>query len=385
MDGYAGLIHRRDTELSNSNPSFSSTLLDSIYRSIDGEVEDPQELEIFGDTMRKKQSSNSSVFKGSGCRNGGFPGAEAERRRIDRWTEEHVFARRNSEAEVDRKLGMWNSSSSGSSDSSSGVFSSSELESVCNVPSGGTSCYGLNRSKPKPIRTGKEISSSSSSTSHDHQAKTKKSRAPKIYGDLKKVKQPLSPGGRLASFLNSLFTAKKAKVSSAGSDEDRKPKSGNASTCSTASSFSRSCLSKSTTTPSSAARTAEKRSVRFFPVSVIVDADNRPCGHKNLDLPVKEEKSRRVEVTARDLLRNYQKKVEREFGLKRISGAGNNAVKNLKVFEDDGDDADSYASSDLFELDNLSAIGMERYGQELPVYETTNLGTNRAIAKGLIL
>lgn len=350
---------------------------------------------VFQDSMRKKPSG-CSVMKGS-CKNGGFfeDDAAAGFRRacmIEKWMEhkvsEQVVVRRKSTAEVERKLRVWNSSSSGSSDSScGGVFSSSEAESVAGVSSG-SSCYGLNRPKPKPVRTGKELGC------HDHHysqpVKTKKSRALKIYGDLKKVKQPISPGGRLASFLNSLFTAKKAKIS-AGSDEDRKIKSANASTCSSASSFSRSCLSKNTT-PSSTARTAGKRSVRFYPVSVIVDEDSRPCGHKNLDLSVKEElqlrvmeKNRRVEEAARDLLRNYQKKVEREFDLRNT-----NVVKNLKVFEnveddDDDEDAASYASSDLFELDNLSAIGMERYSEELPVYETTHLDTNRAIANGLIL
>ncbi|XP_019194275.1 PREDICTED: protein BIG GRAIN 1-like A isoform X2 [Ipomoea nil] len=385
MDAYG--FQRRDREIPTSNnPSFSSTLLDAIYRSIDGGGEGEEEdLVGFGDSMRKKKQSNCSVIKGS-CKNGGFLEDDVAGLRrvcmIEKWMEQKVgeqaVVRRKSTAEVDRKMRAWNSSSSGSSDSScGGVFSSSEAESVVGVSSG-SSCYGLNRPKPKPVRTG-----------NPPQVKTKKSRALKIYGDLKKAKQgPISPGGRLASFLNSLFTAKKAKFS----DEDRKVKSANASTCSSASSFSRSCLSKTTTPSSSSA--AGKRSVRFYPVSVIVDEDSRPCGHKNLELSVKEElqlrvmeKNRRVEEAARDLLRNYQKKVEREFDLRNT-----NVVKNLKVFEnveddddEEDDDAASYASSDLFELDNLSAIGMERYSEELPVYETTHLDTNRAIANGLIL
>ena len=51
--------------------------------------------------------------------------------------------------------------------------------------------------------------------------------------------------------------------------------------------------------------------------------------------------------------------------------------------EDDDDDAESYSSSDLFELDHLVGIG--RYREELPVYETTNIRTNHAIANGLVL
>ena len=53
--------------------------------------------------------------------------------------------------------------------------------------------------------------------------------------------------------------------------------------------------------------------------------------------------------------------------------------------DEDDDDALSCSSSDLFELDNLSVIGIERYREELPVYETTHFKTNCAIAKGLVL
>lgn len=52
-----------------------------------------------------------------------------------------------------------------------------------------------------------------------------------------------------------------------------------------------------------------------------------------------------------------------------------------KDVEEEDDDAASCASSDLFELDNLSSIGIERYREELPVYETTRLNTNRIISR----
>ncbi|KAJ4717819.1 Protein BIG GRAIN 1-like [Melia azedarach] len=209
-----------------------------------------------------------------------------------------------------------------------------------------------------------------------------KSKALKIYSDLKKVKQPISPGRRLASFLNSLFTAgnaKKAKISSMY--EERKMKTEPESTCSSASSFSRSCLSKTPSSRGKLSNNGMKRSVRFYPVSVIVDEDCRPCGHKNLY--EKEElkyhvmsESKRVEEAARELLKNYQKKKkEEEF----------DHNEEFDEEEEEDGDAASYASSDLFELDNLSAIGIERYREELPVYETTHLDTNRAIASGLIL
>ncbi|MFS8012968.1 putative protein BIG GRAIN 1 [Helianthus anomalus] len=49
----------------------------------------------------------------------------------------------------------------------------------------------------------------------------------------------------------------------------------------------------------------------------------------------------------------------------------------------DDDEASSYASSNLFELD--AAIGMDRCMQELPLYETTSVDANQAIANGLIV
>ncbi|KAM3380050.1 protein BIG GRAIN 1-like A [Capsicum galapagoense] len=401
MDRYT---YQKEREISHSsNPSFSSTLLDAIYRSID---QGEEEIVL---SMRKKQSSNNNMES--------FQKACM----IEKWMEhkvsEKVVVRRKSIADFERKSrNLMNSSSSSSDSSCGGVFSSSETESsypnVVHSSGSSSSCYGLNR--PKPIRTSisapkpekfnknnaKQVNNygdfrhNQLHMERDFAPKTKsetgfvktKSKALKIYGDLKKVKQPISPGGKLASFLNSLFTpgnAKKPKVSS---------NSGNASssTCSSASSFSRSCLSKST--PKSSGN-GTKRSVRFYPVSIIVDEDCQPCGHKNLyddKIPNTEqsvknirnsvneelkfhamEKNRRVEEAAKDLLRNSQ-------------------IKNMEIFDyedDDDDDAASCASSDLFELDNLSAIGIDsnRYLEELPVYETTHLDTNRAIANGLIL
>ncbi|KAK4349823.1 hypothetical protein RND71_029136 [Anisodus tanguticus] len=389
MDRYN---YQKEREISHSsNPSFSSTLLDAIYRSID---QGEEQIVLYKETMRKKQSTNTMENFQKTCM-------------IEKWmehkTSEKVVVGRNS-----RNL-MNSSSSSSSSDSSCvGGFSSSETESVYNNgvnSSGSSSCYGLNR--PKPIRTSISTPNPEGITKNqakslnnyddfrhnrpyivtDFAPKTKnetgfgktKSKALKIYGDLKKVKQPISPGGRLASFLNSIFTTNAKKTKSSAN-------SANASTCSSASSFSRSCLS--TSTPKS---NGTKRSVRFYPVSVIVDEDCQPCGHKNVYedktnlQPIKNirnsineelkfhamEKNRRVEEAAKDLLRNYQR---------------NSQIKNMEIFDED-DDVASCASSDLFELDNLSAIGIDsnRYREELPVYETTHLDTNRAIANCLIL
>ncbi|GAA0183535.1 hypothetical protein LIER_42422 [Lithospermum erythrorhizon] len=416
-----------------SNPSFSSSLLDSIYQSIDrGEDE---ELVVYRETMRKKQQINL------GLKNDEKMGDFQRLQMIEKWMEkesEKIGGRRRSLADFVPKVKdnnpevLFSNSSWSSSDSSNGCwFSASEVEESVfgnsTNKSFSSSCYGV--TKPKNIKTNvsdmdlninySKGSTKTCSTGSIQQDKLKHedgrrggfekkmSRALKIYGDLKKSKQPISPGGKLACFLNSLFTsghAKKAKIEA--SSDKKMSKSANASTCSSASSFSRSCLSK---TPSSSrdgkSSNGAKRSVRFYPVSVIVDEDCQPCGHKNLhddkkttfvkdyykDIKCSNNnqelknhivaKNRRVEEAAEDLLRNYQKRVDYEHDVR-----SNNHVKNQVFIDDDEeDDVASCASSDLFELDNLSAIGMERYREELPVYETTHLDTNRAIAKGMIL
>ncbi|XP_034695183.1 protein BIG GRAIN 1-like A [Vitis riparia] len=385
------------------NPSFSSTLLDAIYRSIDEGGEGEEELVLYRETMRKKHS-NCTVNKEEDEEMASLRRAIMIEKWMEKKVSEKVVVRRKSMADFERRSRndrdsfFLNSTSSSSDSSSGGGFSSSEAESVRSS--------GFQR--PKPIRTSTSVPPenhhhlmfdnyhdrnyiASQKPKHEGGFVKTKSRALKIYGDLKKVKQPISPGGRLASFLNSLFTtgtAKKAKISSSeDSTPERKSKSGHTSTCSSASSFSRSCLSK---TPSSRGKLSNgtKRSVRFYPVSVIVDEDCRPCGHKclyedgkpirtvtnfiNEDIKLNIDHNRRVEEAARDLLKNYQKKNE-------------SYLREAANHEDSDDDAASCASSDLFELDNLSAIGIDRYREELPVYETTRMDTNRAIASGLIL
>lgn len=399
--------YRRETEIShftssNSNhSSFSSSLLDAIYRSID---QGDDEMVIYGGGLRKNSCAG---VDGANVRRGVFRSDEqmANFQRacmIEKWMEKKVTEKavggRKSVADFqvkkprkDRESSSWSSSDSSCGAAAGGFFSSSEAES-------------FQAQRPKPIRTGFEKEKFGGNRRESEQkpkieggfSKTKL-RALKIYGDLKKVKQPISPGGKLAGFLNSLFAGGNMKKSKIG-DESPSLKSTNASTCSSASSFSRSCLSK---TPSSRGNhsAGAKRSVRFSPVSVIVDEDCQPCGHKSLHSSeinkkqtsncdaaknynninsirnvINEElmahvmdQNRRVEEVARDLLRNYQRKNDH---------SRKPHVKH-EVFDDDedeeDDDAASYASSDLFELDNLSAIGMERYREELPVYETTRL------------
>lgn len=103
--------------------------------------------------------------------------------------------------------------------------------------------------------------------------------------------------------------------------------------------------------------------MRFYPVSVIVDEDSQPCGHK------------RLQDDAGNTVAPVAARVEE---LLRAAGAEVEA-------EEEGDGDGSESSSDLFELENLTVMMRGgRFRNELPVYETTDPHTNRAIAQGLI-
>ncbi|GMI91750.1 BIG GRAIN 3 [Hibiscus trionum] len=391
------------------NPSFSSTLLDSIYRSIDepsgGKAK--EELIFYREAnMAKKHSSNRSLEEEEMT---SFQRACMIEKLMEKKADDNkVFIRRKPMADSQRNFRndldpvLLNSSSSSSDSSSGGGFSSSESDSFYGAKSRSSSSasshYSYTTHRPKPIRTAvaarkPEVENSFHGATqvkqkHEGGFVRTKSKALKIYSDLKKVKQPISPGGKLASFLNLLFTAgntKKTKIPSSKSDQATP-------TCSSASSVSRSCLSK---TPSSRGNET-KRSVRFCPVNdVILDDENihrkndnliqtsarsKPTS-KELEFRIMEE-NRRVVEAAKELLNSYHKRKE-EYEMKDICNV--NAVSTDDDDDDDEEDAASYASSDLFELNNLSAIGIERYREELPVYETTRLDSNRAVANGLFV
>ncbi|KAL4336077.1 hypothetical protein GQ457_07G045340 [Hibiscus cannabinus] len=393
--------HERD------NPSFSSTLLDKICRSIDDGDSKNVDLKFYRETMEKKQSKG-----------GGYGEEEDEEmpslRRaclIEKWMEKKVNEKANAGgkqvfSELERKSdheydhdrdGVFFSSTSTSSDSSSGGFSSSDTESM-HVTKSKSLCFVTSRPKPvrtsvsvrsdKPVkteRTGRTLfddyhySSASDYTPKIHESLFRsKSRATKIYSNLKKVKPPISPGGRLAGFINSLFTTintKKARGTPC--DDERKLKSGQVSTCSSASSFSRSCLSKNSPSTRERLRNGVKRSVRFqeeqsSSVSVTVPAvwKIRKSPPRKVEEEIKlqvMEKARRIEQMAAKFLKEYHLNQRKK-----------------TYMDDDEDDAASYSSSDLFELDHLALVGNNRYREELPVYETTHVATNRAIANGLI-
>ncbi|GMI89361.1 hypothetical protein HRI_002605400 [Hibiscus trionum] len=385
--------HNRD------NPSFSSSLLDQICRSIDDNngvagTGREESLKFCRETMQKQACL------------------------VDKRMENKVS---------DKKIAdrIFFSSSSSSSGSSYGGFSSSDTESM----------YGLKTKAPcfvpsrhKPVGTslsappGKPLFYEQRPQDHvvDVHA-PKSSSAVKIHGDLKKTKQPVSPGSRLASFIYSLFTtgnnnSKKTKnptstlrhddeVSTVCSSTSRSCLSKNSPSVSifvdgdgrpcgqkcvyrgqgsrmlpvsastlryddevstTCSSSSRPCISNNSPLTREKSCDRVKRRVRFCPASIVVDHNSRPCEKKC----VYEEQRSRLRPILVPTTHNIGNSPSRK------------SEDNHYIDEDD--DASSDSSSDLFELD-LVLMSNERYREELPVYETTNVKTNRAIANGLIL
>ncbi|XP_048332879.2 protein BIG GRAIN 1-like A [Ziziphus jujuba] len=155
---------------------------------------------------------------------------------------------------------------------------------------------------PKPVRSITETEKNSTHT-QTKLDKILKSGALKIYS---KVKQP-------THFLNSLFTAKKSKSSSSA---------------------------HAVQSPSGRSRSGKrgtdrvKKTVRFDPVTVIVDENGRSCGHKRSHEFQVSERTRRVEEAAREEFRRYYRQIQRDF-----------------LWDDD---VVSCSSSDLFELEILS-------------------------------
>ncbi|XP_044464811.1 protein BIG GRAIN 1-like C [Mangifera indica] len=354
-------------------PSFSSSLLDAIYRSIDdtnnvigvGGGEDSSFHREKKTMLKKQRNFTTATHGGSLEEYSNFRGASV----IENWMEK--------QSSLGCSMHFPNSASSSSDSSSSGgLFSSSET---------GSSSYKEKSTRSKAVRYSMkciQFEQMNEESRHCRQTpkregggfKKTKLKAMKMYDELKKVKQPISPGGRITSFFNSIFSsgnAKKVNLCAVKAMEDVNFDRKSESTCSSA---SRSCLSKtpsSTKGKYSSSNGGMKRSVRFYPVSVIVDEDCRPCGHKCI---YEDDPSLTPLPTAhQQILKSCSFKEDPK--------------KNEFVGDDDeeeeDDDALSYSSSDLFELDHL--IGIGRYREELPVYETTNLKTNQAIAKGLIL
>ncbi|KAG9156762.1 hypothetical protein Leryth_025241 [Lithospermum erythrorhizon] len=302
------------------NPSFSSVLLDEVFRSIDGDNQilnssarksiNNVKCKSFWDNHYDSFTSTSRSSSSDSCFSSG-----------------HSFS---SEAEY----------SSVPYNKSSKPIRGATNDIVPPRPHRRQDSFHL-RTQDSYHKKCNNISQSSNKNTDNLMIKSK-SRAMKIYSNLKKIKQPISPGGRLSSFIFSLFSSdnsKKMKNKNDGVNKneffgdgnfERNMKSINASSSFlSASSFSRSCLSQNTN--------LRREQASDF----IIGCQNR----KKRDEFVME-------------MRN---------------------VDNYDEEDDDNEDGSSECSSDLFEIDHLGLFGNDRFSDELPVYGTTLVNRTRII------
>ncbi|KAJ8564458.1 hypothetical protein K7X08_000918 [Anisodus acutangulus] len=380
----------------HKTPSFSSTLLDEMYHSIDGYYQRREDI---------KQSSNVYNKSIEDEEIASFRRACLVDKLMEKKVKDKVLMTRKGPSSLPQLMDINNDplfSSSSSSESNSGTLSASSSEADCFYTEKSSRTTTTFFAAPRITKSVRRASVSPrfgrrdtefylfDDYNHNQQVMKNeesliksKSRALKMYNNLKKVKQPISPGGRLANFLSSIFNNGNGKKSknlndSNGINIDRNSKS----TCSSASSFSRSCLSKTPPKFSDKLQNGVKRTVRFNPVSVIVDEDCRPCGHKSIyDQDSDNLRRHESQGNATIMEKNRQFEMTKVESYQHLKNKKNDYIDEE---EEDDDDAASCSSSDLFEIDHLAFFGNNRFCEELPVYETTHLDTNRGIASGFI-
>ncbi|KAI3775607.1 hypothetical protein L1987_50187 [Smallanthus sonchifolius] len=302
--------HRRKT------PSFSSSLLDSILRSIDEgglhdhhqQVHDHDHDLLFFASEPKRSSKNEEEQMPSLRR----------AIMIDQWMETHNNHNRNGYgSRKSCREFVSDSSSSGTTTETETTPTYRSLPNSFTISRKTVFGDDTQKASSTPKREGKFM-------------KSTRLRAMKIYGDLKKVKQPISPGSRISTFIYSLFaSSKKAKIEESMHNfrSLKKSRSIKQDTTTTCTSISRSCMSKKQHSSS------VKRSVRFYP--------------ENDDTVILDRKSNHERQSDSMPLPKYERRwfTEKKF---------------MVNIEDDDDD--------LFELEITGA-----YTQELPVFETTDL------------
>ncbi|CAI9759076.1 unnamed protein product [Fraxinus pennsylvanica] len=176
----------------------------------------------------------------------------------------------------------------------------------------------------------------------------------KIFRESKKVKEPYSPGAKIANFLNSIFSPRNLKKNKGVEEWSSARKSKSMKDTTTCSLASRSCLSRTM----SLRANKSKKSVQFSSVSNTIVEYNVGSNFINKN---------------RDTFRDYEGKNFRKHEFR-------------ERYEDDSDvDDKSCASSDLFELESIGRVGIRSYEEDLPVYGTTSLKMNKAIASGLVM
>lgn len=219
----------------------------------------------------------------------------------------------------------------------------------------------------------------------------------------KKHKQPSSPGGRLASFLNSLFnqTKKKSKSKSGKDDEDESPGGMRRRRRSSISHFY-SIRSSSTNTATANATMAANK---LYSSSGSGFRTPPPCAytptksykdftifsdrhhHQQVINGLKNHKVIAASLQSKDHEVHGEKLngVSQNYKIMNIKNSSNNGDHHRaadryppeetekRKFNGEDDDADSDTSSDLFDLPN-SELLMDFYSSSgLPVYETTKM------------
>uniref|UniRef100_A0A3Q7GFI3 Protein BIG GRAIN 1-like E n=2 Tax=Solanum lycopersicum TaxID=4081 RepID=A0A3Q7GFI3_SOLLC len=202
--------------------------------------------------------------------------------------------------------------------------------------------------------------------------------------DQKKYKQPSSPGGRLASFLNSLFnqTSSKKKKSLKDIQEDDQSPSGRRKRRSSISHFSFRSSSNITTTTinttttnstSSDSKSSSNSGFRTPPPY----APTPTKSYKDFKSLAYADHHNKKSNTSSDYSWLDEKLIKNNGVYNKINNTNNglllekNKTYNKVVDDHDIDDGDSESSSDLFDLPN---IDLDYYSSSgLPVYETTHM------------
>ncbi|KAL2458788.1 hypothetical protein Fot_55351 [Forsythia ovata] len=304
-------LERQRQHPRSKTPSFSSSLLDAIYHSIDESKGAKVEDFVLGRRNNAVQVEEE---------------IESLRRaiRIEKWMENYRS-----------KSTLRHVPSNSCSSTDSIIFSScSETDSSASKSTPKSSAQKQRKQARKP-------------------AALKPGKISELKTMPKKVKEPVSPGGKIANFLNYIFSPRKLKKNQGLEDWSSMRKSRSMKETSTLSLASRSCLSKST---SSSKVNKSKRAVRFCPVTAVLDEDY---------------------LSTRQMP-NSSCRIK-----KNINSSLNYKGRSTTNQDDHDLDNRSCTSSDLFELDNIGRVGIRDYQEELPVYGTTNLRMNRAIASGL--
>ncbi|KAI9105056.1 hypothetical protein K1719_022772 [Acacia pycnantha] len=200
----------------------------------------------------------------------------------------------------------------------------------------------------------------------------------------KKHKQPSSPGGRLASFLNSLFSQsaskkKKSKSStqSMKNDQDDQSPGGRRRRRSSISHF-RSSSSTTTTTTSDSKSLYSSFSSVGFRTPPHIHTPTKSCKEFRTLSKYDDIEHLKSFTLHNELWDEHNKKNQNfKYGngvLEKHRNWGNELsekeFRKLNIEVDDDDGAESDSSSDLFELQNYD-LGYCSSG--LPVYETTNM------------